>query len=150
MLEIFFDFAFERFGTRNGPGIHDAGLEAESFFACVELVVSSPVVTSIPNFKFCRALQFFQFVSFVCSYIEPLVVGFALSWFFVPSEGVRQKKVCYIWVERHFEYGIIYLYQIFIMHNLVVFVIFLGIISVLGVYMFREGPYLVLEEDENV
>lgn len=36
------------------------------------------------------------------------------------------------------------------MHNLVVFVIFLGIISVLGVYMFREGPYLVLEEDENV
>lgn len=36
------------------------------------------------------------------------------------------------------------------MHNLVVFIIFLGILSVLGIYMFREGPYLAEVDDENV
>ena len=36
------------------------------------------------------------------------------------------------------------------MHNLAVFVIFLGILSVLGLYMFRERPYIQVEDSENV
>lgn len=36
------------------------------------------------------------------------------------------------------------------MHNLVVFVVFLAIIAFFGVYMFREPPYLQLEDSENV
>ena len=36
------------------------------------------------------------------------------------------------------------------MHNLVVFVLFLGILAVLGLYMFKEGPYIPEEDSENV
>ena len=36
------------------------------------------------------------------------------------------------------------------MHALVVFVIFLGILAVLGIYMIKEPPYLGADRTENV
>lgn len=36
------------------------------------------------------------------------------------------------------------------MQNLVVFVIFLGILAFLGVDMFRQPPYIQVEDTENV